>query len=65
LIGNHINNIFIIGGNVFHTKDIEGSLKKRSYNSNVSTTTTTAAINHFSAKSIGIDLALIVAHLVL
>jgi hypothetical protein len=63
LIGNHINNIFIIGGNVFHTKDIEGSLKKRSYNSNVSTTT--AAINHFSAKSIGIDLALIVAHLVL
>jgi hypothetical protein len=51
LIGNHINNIFIIGGNVFHAKDIEGSLKKRSYNSNVSTATTaTTAINHFSAK---------------
>jgi hypothetical protein len=33
---------------------------------NVSTTTTTTtAINHFGAKSIGIDLALIIAHLVL
>jgi hypothetical protein len=64
LIGNHINNIFIIGENVLHAKDIEGSLKKRSYNSNASSTTTTA-INHFSAKSIGIDLALIVVHLVL
>jgi hypothetical protein len=62
LIGNHINNIFIIRGNVFHDKDIEGSLKKRSYNSNVSTI---AAINHFGAKGIGIDLALIVVHLVL
>jgi hypothetical protein len=29
------------------------------------TTTTTAAINHFCAKSIGIDIALIIAHLVL
>jgi hypothetical protein len=52
----------MIRGNVFHDKDIEGSLKKRSYNSNVSTI---AGINHFGAKSIGIDLALIVVHLVL
>jgi hypothetical protein len=55
LIGNLINNIFIIGGNVFHAKEIERCLKKRSYNSNVSTT---AAISHFSAKSIEIDLVL-------
>ncbi len=54
LIGNPINNIFIIGGNVFHAKEIERCLKKRSYNSNVST----AAISHFSAKSIEIDLVL-------
>jgi hypothetical protein len=47
LIGNLINNIFIIGGNVFHAKDIERCLKKRSYNSNVSTT---AAISYFGAK---------------
>lgn len=50
------HNIFIIGGNAFHTKEIERCLKKRSYNSNVSTTT--AAISHFSAKSIEIDLVL-------
>ncbi|HEX2068495.1 MAG TPA: hypothetical protein VHF08_07305 [Nitrososphaeraceae archaeon] len=56
MIGNLINNIFIIGGNVFHAKEIERCLKKRSYNSNVSTTT--AAISHFSAKSIEIDLVL-------
>ncbi|HEX7208415.1 MAG TPA: hypothetical protein VF233_09550 [Nitrososphaeraceae archaeon] len=36
-------------------------VKKRSYNSNVST----VAINRFDAKIIGIVLALLVAHLVL
>jgi hypothetical protein len=45
----------MIGGNVFHAKEIERCLKKRSYNSNVSTT---AAISHFSAKSIEINLVL-------
>lgn len=57
MIRNLINNIFIIGGNIFHAKEIERCLNKRSYNSNV-TAAAAAAISHFSAKSIEIDLVL-------
>ncbi|HEX6029326.1 MAG TPA: hypothetical protein VFY64_09830 [Nitrososphaeraceae archaeon] len=56
MIRNLINNIFIIGGNIFHAKEIERCLNKRSYNSNVAAAA--AAISHFSAKSIEIDLVL-------